>query len=98
VLLYRGVHPDVRGPTFTADGRHVVFVADDDAALDPVRAVAVSDPTRVRTLDLGTVGHGDLALTTQGGASRLAYVAKGLVTDPVRDFDRLFVAALPPLP
>jgi Tol biopolymer transport system component len=98
VLLYRGVHPDVRGPTFTADGRHVVFVADDDASLDPVRAVAVSDPTRVRTLDLGTVGHGDLALTTQGGASRLAYVAKGLVTDPVRDFDRLFVAALPPLP
>lgn len=97
-LLARGVHPDVRGPAFTPDGRHVVFVADDDAALDPVKVVAVGDPSTVRELALGTVGHGDLALDASGPALRLAVVAKGRVADPVRDYDRLFVAELPALP
>jgi Tol biopolymer transport system component len=97
-LLFRGVHPDVRGPSFTADGRHLVFVADDDDALDPVMAVASTDPARVARLDLGTVGNGDLALTEQPGSRRVAVVAKGRTDDPVRDFDRLFVAPLPPLP
>lgn len=96
--LFAGVHPDIRGPSFTADGRHVVFVAEDDPALDPVMAVAVADPSRVARLELGTVGHGDLALSEQPDARRVAVVAKGRATDPVRDYDRLFVAPLPPLP
>jgi Tol biopolymer transport system component len=97
-LLARGVYPDARGPAWTADGQYVVFVADDDAQMDPVRAVRVSDPTRVATLPLGTVNNGDLDVTVRNGAPTIAVVAQGLETDPVRDFKRLFVATLPPLP
>lgn len=98
-MLFRGVHPDVRGPSYTADGRWVVVVAEDDAALDPVRAVSVTEPGRTVAIELGTVGHGDLALSPPAdGRQRLAIVAKGRATDAVRDFDRLFVAELPALP
>lgn len=97
-LLARGVYPDARGPSFTPDGRHLVYVADDDAALDPVRAVRVAPGAAPVTLDLGTVGHGDLDLVRGDGEVWIAVVAQGRRTDPVRDYLRLFVAALPPLP
>jgi hypothetical protein len=52
----------------------------------------------VATLPLGTVNNGDLDVTVRNGAPTIAVVAQGLETDPVRDFKRLFVATLPPLP
>ncbi len=97
-LLVRGVYPDARGPSWTPDGRHVVFVADDDDAFDPVRAVRVGASEQVATLDLGTVGHGDLDVALRDGTPHVAVVAQGRRDDAVRDFKRLFVAPLPALP
>lgn len=97
-LLTRGVHPDLRGPAWTPDGQHIVFVARDDARFDPVCAVRVNDPSRHTCLPIGTVGNGDLDLAVRNGVPTLAVVAQGLVTDVQRDFKRLFVVNLPPLP
>jgi len=90
-VLVEGVLRDANGPSWTPDGRHLVVVRDDDAALDPVVVVPV-DGGPPRALELGTVGHGDLDLVERDGALWLAWVAQGRVDDPVRDFKRLFVA------
>lgn len=96
-LMVRGVYPDARGPSWTPDGTHIVYVADDDAALDPVRAVN----TRTRAasdVDIDTVGNGDLDVAQRGGSLWLAVVAQGRVNDRVRDFKRLFLAEVGRLP
>lgn len=92
--LAEGVVPDARGPSFTPDGQHLVYVADDDAAYDPVHKVAVTggSPTPVA---LGTVGHGDLDVVVRNGVPWIAYVAQGREGDATRDFKRLYVAPLP---
>ncbi|MEQ1504231.1 MAG: hypothetical protein ABMB14_18460 [Myxococcota bacterium] len=97
-LLARHVYPDADGPAWTTDGRHIVYVSDDDAAADPIRAVRVDDPTHAVTLDLGTVGNGDLDLGVRDGAPWIAVVAQGGQTDTRRDFKRLFAAPLPAMP
>ena len=96
-LLARGVYPDARGPSWTPDGEHIVYVADEDAALDPVRAVRVSNQ-RTTTLELGTVGNGDLDVVSRDGTLWIAVVAQGLEQDAVRDFKRLFIAPIEALP
>lgn len=98
VLVARGVHPDLRGPTWTRDGLHLVYVARDDARFDPVCAVRASEPARRACLPIGTVGNADLDLTSRDGVPTLAVVAQGLETDTLRDFKRLFVVPLPSLP
>jgi Tol biopolymer transport system component len=97
-LVVRGVYPDVRGPSWTDDGKHLVYVAEDDEAYDPVRAVRVDDPSRVATLDLDTVGNGDLDVTTRDGATWVAVVSQGRRADTRRDFKRLYVAPVSNLP
>jgi Tol biopolymer transport system component len=90
-LLVADVYPDSRGPSWTPDGSGLVYVADDDAELDPVRIVRL-DGGAPATLPLGTVGHGDLDLVARDGKVWIAVVAQGRRDDPVRDFMRLFVA------
>lgn len=97
-LMARGVYPDVRGPSWTDDGKHLVYVAQDDVEYDPIRAVRVDDPSRVATLELDTVGNGDLDIVTRDGASWVAVVSQGLRSDPVRDWKRLYIAPVPTLP
>lgn len=97
-LMVRGVYPDVRGPSWTDDGKHLVYVAEDDLAYDPVRAVRVDDPTHVATVELDTVGNGDLDIVTRDGATWVAVVSQGQRDDPRRDFKRLFVAPISNLP
>jgi len=92
--LAEGVVPDARGPSFTPDGERLVFVRDDDEAYDPIHTVAVAGGEPVQ-VPLGTVGHGDLDVTTRNGQVWLAYVAQGKEGDTIRDFKRLFVAPLP---
>ena len=93
--LVKGVYPDARGPAWTPDGRHIVYVADDDSRLDPVEAVNVGSGA-VTDLNLGTVGNGDLDVARRDGGAWVAVVAQGREQDEVRDFKRLFLAALPP--
>jgi dipeptidyl aminopeptidase/acylaminoacyl peptidase len=80
------------GPQWTPDGRHLVVTCEDDAAYDPI-CVAPAEGGQVRRLDLGTVGHGDLALVQAAdGGLLLAYTAQGHVVDDERSWKRLFVA------
>jgi Tol biopolymer transport system component len=97
-LMVRGVYPDVRGPSWTDDGRHIIYVAQDDVAYDPVRAVRVDDPSRVATLEFDTVGNGDIDIVDRDGTTWVAVVSQGLRTDAVRDWKRLYVAPVPTLP
>ncbi|HHO54328.1 MAG TPA: hypothetical protein ENK18_26525 [Deltaproteobacteria bacterium] len=96
-LLERGVYPDARGPAWTPDGRHIIFVDDNDEILDPVRAVHVGKKSII-DLDLGTVGNGDLDITLREGSLWVAVVAQGRIDDPVRDYKRLFLADIGLLP
>ncbi len=96
-VLVKGVYPDAQGPSWTPDGRHIVYVADDDEAYDPVRAVDVSRRS-VRTLGTGTVGNTDLDVTERDGQLWLSIVAQGRTNDEVRNFKRLFIWRTPPLP
>lgn len=97
-LIARGVYPDARGPAWTKDVTHIVYVAENDAEYDPIRVVRVDDPTKTATVDLSTVGNGDLDLVTRDGQTWIAVVAQGLKQDTTRDFKRLYVAPLTALP
>lgn len=97
-VIVRGVVPDARGPAWTPSGTHIVYVADEDSGYDPVKVVNVTDPEKTATLELGTVGHGDLDVAQRGDTVVLAYVAQGRSKDAERSFKRLFVAELPSLP
>lgn len=97
VRVARDVVVDHRGPSWTPDGRSLVFVCNDDDRYDPVCMVEAKAGARVQTVKLGTVGHGDLDLSTgPDGALWLAYTAQGRTVDDERSFKRLFVAKLVP--
>ncbi|RME24191.1 MAG: hypothetical protein D6798_11775, partial [Deltaproteobacteria bacterium] len=93
--LAEGVVMNARGPTWTPDGRTIVYVLDDDDAFDPVWRVSVDEPGDARRVPTGTVGNGDLDLTVgTDGATWLAVAAQGRQTDAVRDFKRIYVMQL----
>jgi Tol biopolymer transport system component len=94
--LADGVVANVHGPLWSPDAKHLLYVADDDKAYDPVMAVG-SHGGAPKVLQLGTVGHGDMDLAIVDGVPTLAVVAQGLTTDADRTFKRLFVAPLPAL-
>ncbi len=98
VVLARDVVPNAIGPVWTADSKHIIAVLDDDDRYDPLVAIPVAEPVKTRTLDFGTVGHGDLDLVqAKDGKRWLAYVAQGKKGDTKRTFDRLYLAELPTL-
>ncbi len=95
----KGVVADGNGPAWSPDGSRLVYVSDDDAAFDPVFAVAPTGgpPARV---PIDTVGNQDLDVTrgTEGAGVRIAVSAQGRLGDPQRDYRRVFIAELSALP
>jgi Tol biopolymer transport system component len=90
---------DSAGPTWTPDGGHVIYVLDDETRYDPVYVAPASDPSRARPIPTGTVGNGDLDVTTgTDGRLYLAITAQGLEGDGRRDFKRVYVMELGDLP
>ena len=97
--VVRDVVLNAAGPSWTPDGRHLVYTANDDENYDPIGVVSVADPNRKSVLPLGTVGHGDLDVAKgSDGKVWLAYVAQGRASDSDRTFKRLFVAEIDRLP
>ncbi len=97
-LIAEDVLPNALGPSWTPDGRHLVLVQNRDADYDPLFAVNVANPNTRTSLNLGTVGHGDVDVVKRpDGAFWVAYVAQGKETDVLRDFKRVFISALPEL-
>jgi Tol biopolymer transport system component len=83
------------GPCWSPDGRSIISVQDDDARLDPIVAVPVADPSKVKVLDFGTVGNGDIDVAkTADGKLWAAWVAQGTTTEKQRGFDKLFIGEL----
>jgi len=98
-LIAQRVVLDGSGPAWTPDGRHLVFVLDDESRYDPVVAAPVADPTRARAVDTWTVGNGDLDVARgTDGRVYLAVTAQGLTGDARRDFKRVYVMELANLP
>ncbi len=98
-LLVEGVVMNSRGPTWTPDGNHLVFVLDDDDRFDPVCAISTDSPGQWATIASDTIGNGDLDVTTgTDGRLYLAVAAQGLGNDQQRDFKRIYVMGLDKLP
>ncbi|MBN1336936.1 MAG: PD40 domain-containing protein [Deltaproteobacteria bacterium] len=98
-LMARDVILNGRGPSWTPDGRHLVFVRDEDARFDPVCAVPVDRPQAACAIPTGTVGNGDLDVVLGAeGRVRLAVAAQGVTGDARRDFKRIYVLDLLGLP
>lgn len=90
-----GVVMNARGPAWTFDSKHVVYVRDDPDNFNPVWAVPVADPSRARMLPTGTVGNGDIDVTRRAdGKTWLAVAAQGRVGDSARDFRRVYAVAV----
>ncbi len=90
-----GVVMNARGPAWTPDGKHVVYVRDDPDNFDPVWAVPATDPSRARMVPTGTVGNGDIDVVKgPDGRAWLAVTAQGRVGDASRDFRRVYAVAL----
>jgi Tol biopolymer transport system component len=97
------VATDVRmnddGPVWTPDSKHLVYVREDENALDPVYAAPVRQPSQARPVATGTVGNGDLDVVKRpDGQVWLAVVAQGRAGDAVRDFKRVYALPLGALP
>lgn len=87
------------GPSWTPDGRHLVFVKHDDERFNPVFVAPVRQPSQAVPLGTGTVGNGDVSLVKRAdGKVWIAVAAQGRTGDKVRDFKRIYAMALPALP
>ncbi len=94
--LAEGVRLNHRGPSWTPDGRALVYVLDDPNELGPVQRVSLDRPGEPETIRTLTVGNGDLDLSRgTDGRTWLAVCAQGREEDAVREFKRLYVMALP---
>lgn len=95
-LLAEGVVLNHRGPSWTPDGRSIVYVRDDNDAFDPIWSVRIADPSSRSVLATQTVGNGDLDLVLgTDGKVWLAVSAQGKVQDKIREFKRIYVMAVP---
>lgn len=93
-LVHQGVVLNNSGPAWTPSGSHVVYVADQDDAFDPIYAAPAAGgaPAQVPT---NTVGNGDLDVTKgTDGRTYLAVAAQGRRDDDDRDFKRIYVLEL----
>jgi Tol biopolymer transport system component len=98
-IVARDVIMNGRGPSWTPDGRHLVFVRDEDARYNPIYAVPVADPVTTTLVATGTVGNGDLDVVRgTDGRVYLAVAAQGATGDARRDFKRIYVMELTDLP
>ncbi|MBL8614195.1 MAG: PD40 domain-containing protein [Deltaproteobacteria bacterium] len=94
-VLVKGVVPNTRGPSWTADSRHLVLVKDEDDRFDPVYAVPADGSAQPRLIATGTVGNADTDVVRgTDGKTWLAVAAQGLSGDTTRDFRRIFVMPL----
>jgi len=92
----RGVVMNARGPTWTPDSSHLVYVKDDDDRYDPVYLASVLSPDSAKRLATGTVGNGDVDVVRgTDGRTWLAIAAQGRDNDKVKDFKRVYVMELP---
>ncbi len=98
-LVAQRVVLDSAGPSWTPDGRHLIYVQDDESRYDPVQVAPVEHPERARSVATQTVGNGDLDVSTgTDGRVYLAVTAQGLEGDAKRDFKRVYVMELTDLP
>ena len=98
-LIDEDVVLNYAGPTWTPDGKHLVYVLDDDDQFDPVYAAPIAAPAKAKPLRTQTVGNGDLDVATgQDGKAYLAISAQGADRAASRDFRRIYVMAMPSLP
>ena len=87
------------GPSWTPDGRHILYVKHEEQAFDPVYAAPVRQPSQAQRIATGTVGNQDLDVVKRAdGKVWLAVVAQGLAGDKVRDFKKVYVMPLGALP
>jgi Tol biopolymer transport system component len=83
------------GPVWSPDGKSIISVQDDDSRLDPIVVIPIADASKVKILDFGTVGNGDIdVVKTADGKIWAAWVAQGTTTEKQRGFDKLFTAEL----
>lgn len=88
----RGVVPNQRGPSWTADGKALVTVLDDDARFDPLIRVPLFQPDAAAVVASDTVGNRDTDIARgPDGRTWLAFTAQGRTGDATRDFRKLYV-------
>ena len=99
-LLAEGVVLNTRGPAWSPDSRHLIFVRDDDDQLDPVWAAPVTAPASARRIQTGTVSNTDLDVVRgTDGNIWLAVAAQGDSSSrQIRDFRRIYIVPLAALP
>jgi len=98
-LVATDVIPNVSGPAWTPDGRHIVYVKHDDERFNPVYVAPVRQPSQAAPIPTDTVGNGDLSVVKRpDGKVWLAVAAMGRTEDKVRDYRRIYVMPLGTLP
>ncbi len=91
VLMDTDVLLNPRGPVWSPDGAHVIYVKADEAKLSPIYASPVSNPAGRKLVNVGTVGNQDIAVVGRADGVWLAVAALGRVGDAVRDFRRVYL-------
>jgi Tol biopolymer transport system component len=94
-VLATGVVLNPRGPSFTPDGKAIVYVRADDANFNPVWGVPLDPAGKAWKIPTGTVGNTDVDVVKRGdGKAWLAVTALGRTGDEVRDFRRVYTMPL----
>ncbi len=94
-LVAQSVVLNVRGPSWTPDGR-LVYVSDDDNRLDPVMIATLGENIALKTLATATLGNGDLDVVKgTDGKTWLAIAAQGREGDLTRTFKRIYIMEMP---
>ncbi|MEL6347550.1 MAG: hypothetical protein AAFV53_30865 [Myxococcota bacterium] len=96
--IAQGVVLNHRGPTWTPEGSHLIYVLDDDNNYDPIWSAPVAAPERARLINTGTIGNSDLDVVRgSDGNLWLAVAAQGTDHAKKRDYKRIYIAQIPNL-
>ena len=99
VLVAEKTVMNTNGPSWSPDGRYLVYVLDDDAQFDPVWVAPIDDPSKAAPVSTRTVGNGDTDVTRgTDGKIYLAVAAQGADVEKRKDFRRIYVMELKNLP
>ena len=89
------IKSDKKGPTFTPDGKHIIYVKKNHKLFDPIQVYSLKTG-RIITIPTQTFHNEDVDIVVDGQKqSWISFVAQGLRTDKIKRYKKVYIYEIP---